>query len=546
MILKHFTFLTLMASAILLDSAHAGGGKSGKSLKPEESIAAALDSEHQEGNFKPKFSISSEYGDGAIGDTFDIDVVEAYQAVTPDTVVTDLDGRKRPVGTLGYTLLVNDLSSDPDTIALLAVDRDTEEVQGIVQRKGSKAKKIKQGKAQKSTALDAEEYLPPAWACEVANHHHSDGGLFGRNLETDDHHHHEGHDHDHSRHHHHEHEKDEDIVSSINSMGKALRGSQVQMGKRRKLQSSGSYSYQVDLFIEIDTAFVNENGGLDGAVDYVNAIFTAANTVYEHEVDTHLNVKEISYATIYDGAGNAGDALDIMFDTYGSNNWHTDVDLHHALMGKSVGGGVAYLGVVCNSNYGYGVSGSMNGNFVDINQAMVWDMSVVMHEIGHNFNSDHTHDTDGYNPPVDTCGNSCPANVPVGSATIMSYCHLCSNGEANLLYTFGGDFVGGGSDRSNLNDWQNNPNLVGNVSYEAKRVPKTMWDHVSSRGSCVDVTDPPPPTPTQSPTPPAPTVSPTTAAVSSKNGITLHLAQIDLTVSLFTRFYSFLSQPRLQ
>lgn len=128
--------------------------------------------------------------------------------------------------------------------------------------------------------------------------------------------------------------------------------------------------------------------------------------MYEHEVDTHLNVKEISYTTIYDGAGNAGDALDIMFDTYGSNNWHTDVDLHHALMGKSVGGGefnyiyhhrvdsdammysqsccfvfsfsigVAYLGVVCNSNYGYGVSGSMNGNFVDINQAMVWDMSV--------------------------------------------------------------------------------------------------------------------------------------------------------------------------
>ena len=66
MILKHFTFLTLMASAILLDSAHAGGGKSGKSLKPEESIAAALDSEHQEGNFKPKFSISSEDGDGAV------------------------------------------------------------------------------------------------------------------------------------------------------------------------------------------------------------------------------------------------------------------------------------------------------------------------------------------------------------------------------------------------------------------------------------------------------------------------------------------------
>jgi len=46
-----------------------------------------------------------------------------------------------------------------------------------------------------------------------------------------------------------------------------------------------------------------------------------------------------------------------------------------------------------------------------------------MHEMGHQFDSYHTHD---YSPAVDTCGTSCSPSLPLGhSATIMSYCHQC-------------------------------------------------------------------------------------------------------------------------
>lgn len=52
-------------------------------------------------------------------------------------------------------------------------------------------------------------------------------------------------------------------------------------------------------------------------------------------------------------------------------------------MGKDLKGGVAYVGVVCNKNYGLGVSASIKGNFQGgANSQMIWDTMVTMHEIG--------------------------------------------------------------------------------------------------------------------------------------------------------------------
>ena len=84
----------------------------------------------------------------------------------------------------------------------------------------------------------------------------------------------------------------------------------------------------------------------------VNALFAGANTIYEPEVDTHLNVLHIAYTTIYDGAGSSSNALSIMRTNYARGYsqpwWYTspsgdEPDLHHLLSGQSLGGGVAYL-----------------------------------------------------------------------------------------------------------------------------------------------------------------------------------------------------------
>ena len=148
------------------------------------------------------------------------------------------------------------------------------------------------------------------------------------------------------------------------------------------------------------------------------------------EIDTHLNVLTIARTGNYDSFSKTGDALDRMLSIYGGSSWHygspsgKNPDLHHAPLSRSLGGGSAYVGVICNSGHGFGLSANLRGNFVNMNNAAIWDMTVFMHEVGHNFSSGHTHD--GYSPKVDTCGVSCPAALPLPkSSTLMSYCHGC-------------------------------------------------------------------------------------------------------------------------
>jgi hypothetical protein len=101
------------------------------------------------------------------------------------------------------------------------------------------------------------------------------------------------------------------------------------------------------------------------------------------EISTHLHVLHISLTTAYDSAIDSGAALDTMTANFGSVGWHytspsgIKPDLHHALLRRDLGGGIAYVGTICNSNFGFGVSGGIVGNFVSMGNAAVWDMVVV-------------------------------------------------------------------------------------------------------------------------------------------------------------------------
>ena len=108
---------------------------------------------------------------------------------------------------------------------------------------------------------------------------------------------------------------------------------------------------------------------------------------------------------------------------------------------------------------------------------------------------------------IDEClptsgGMTCPDNLPSEkSATIMGYCHLCPGDFENVAYTFGGTYTGSG-DRGDIDNYIN---LESDVSYEPRRVNVVMWDHISTRGSCVNNPVGPTPQPSEPPVmPPTP------------------------------------------
>ena len=210
-----------------------------------------------------------------------------------------------------------------------------------------------------------------------------------------DHHDHEGHTHTHDH---------SDI--DLQSIKDGLRGSSIRLGKRRKLQAAG-YNYQVDIYLEIDNQLCVNNGESCPAggsippntMNYVNSIFAGANSVYEvrshplgpymeyiyimcpyhmllvlflyvfflhaispppniyphfkhdhtqSEIDTHLNIIHIQSTSLYDQYSSTSQALTAMRNQFSGSSWHyPGMDLHTALLGNQMGGGIAYLGVLC-------------------------------------------------------------------------------------------------------------------------------------------------------------------------------------------------------
>jgi hypothetical protein len=97
-----------------------------------------------------------------------------------------------------------------------------------------------------------------------------------------------------------------------------------------------------------------------------------------------LSVIVIDLNNNYGTATSIFTALDTMRSIFSRpSSWHytspegIQPDLHHALLSKNLGGGIAYPGVICNSNFGFGLSANLDGSYRSMGAAVVWDMKVV-------------------------------------------------------------------------------------------------------------------------------------------------------------------------
>ncbi|RJP39916.1 MAG: hypothetical protein C4547_02895 [Phycisphaerales bacterium] len=175
------------------------------------------------------------------------------------------------------------------------------------------------------------------------------------------------------------------------------------------------------------------------AMAYAVEVLAVTHMIYERDVDVRMYV---NYLRVWDVpndpyvATDLEDALEEFEDVWNEQLGHVSKDVAHLLSGRRLGGGIAYLDVLCD---GFGVSGNFRGTFPRPprdRQPGNWDIKVVQHEIGHNFGSPHTH---CYDPPIDTCageGWDCPHPQVCQVGTLMSYCNLCPGDTRNVDLKF--------------------------------------------------------------------------------------------------------------
>ena len=201
-----------------------------------------------------------------------------------------------------------------------------------------------------------------------------------------------------------------------------------------------------DVAIDTDQELRAKFASDSAALGYLAALAAAATSIYERDLAVRLR---FSYLRLWgaappdpwtatDPSGTLGELRTYWNNP--ANNMDTIAGprtVVHFVSGKSVQGGIAYLDVLCDSSYGYGVS-QVYGSF-DLSQpSQIWDALVVTHELGHNFGTPHTH---CYSPPLDRCFSGevgCYTGPVVASrGTIMSYCHLLAGGLSNIDLMFG-------------------------------------------------------------------------------------------------------------
>jgi hypothetical protein len=205
--------------------------------------------------------------------------------------------------------------------------------------------------------------------------------------------------------------------------------------KRGTVDLQNSRTQVVEVATECAQSYYNAHGStLSESAQYAIALMGAVSAVFERDANVAIRVPFLRiWSTADPYAGEIGVALGKIRDVW-ENTMQYVRRSTTVLLSNNVGGGLAWVGVLC-SGYGYcvcGVGGAVNfpaGGYL-------WDLDVTAHELGHNIGSPHTHNC-GWAPAVDSCWNAeggCFSGTKPRPGSIMAYCHLTPFGNRLLLH----------------------------------------------------------------------------------------------------------------
>ncbi|RYY43715.1 MAG: hypothetical protein EOO06_19300, partial [Chitinophagaceae bacterium] len=195
----------------------------------------------------------------------------------------------------------------------------------------------------------------------------------------------------------------------------------------------------LDIYFEADySCYTGKNSNLAATVNWVTDLANNVSVLYGND-SINVKLSGIKVWTVndpYSPFTNTSTALSA-FSTAMSGGFPGD--LAHLLSRRDLGGGRAYLDVLCSSaQVRSGVSGNLASGITPL-PAYSWNSMVITHELGHNIGSNHTQWCGWAGGAIDNCYGTeggCQAGpAPVNGGTIMSYCHL--NAGINLSNGFG-------------------------------------------------------------------------------------------------------------
>jgi hypothetical protein len=205
---------------------------------------------------------------------------------------------------------------------------------------------------------------------------------------------------------------------------------------------AGGGCQAAEIAIETDYEFTELfEGDTDASSTYATALLGACAEIFVRDVGTNL---QIVFLRVWETADDPWEETSAFgrfneFRSYwNANMTGTLRDAVHFLSGipLSGAGGLGYAPGLCVPEFDYALSAHLNGFFpypLEDHHSDNWDVLVVSHELGHNFGAPHTH---SMSPPVDCCGCNPQDCSDAHNGTIMSYCHICEGGVANILLIF--------------------------------------------------------------------------------------------------------------
>lgn len=260
---------------------------SSRRLDPTANIANAIEEEIAKGIKHPRFTLSAAFESNAFvePETFEVHVVMTDPSVNEVTTFS-IDGDSSKPAVVDTTkLLIADHHADlTSNFAILTVDEKVGTVSGIVQKDNRLVKWV-QIVGGSAILSEANYDLPKDWTCTVDNE--TEDETPRRRLGKT---HHHGHQHNHYGHSH-----NHFNPANIMNVAKELGLDNVKVQSHRRIYATDTfpneYSYQVDLYVEVDTAMVtkhdpNDTVNMPNTIAYVNAVITAVSSIYEREVDT--------------------------------------------------------------------------------------------------------------------------------------------------------------------------------------------------------------------------------------------------------------------